>query len=345
MKVALANMIAFCTVFAIAEVAVRAWREGGLWAGLRSLGNCSPISRNSGPDDWLVADPECGYALAPGRNGVNSLGLRHEELISPKPASCFRLLVLGDSIAWPPDGFVSLLRARLRDIAPTVEVINASVPGYTSYQERNLLEKTVDKIAPDLVLVQYCCNDNHKFLHQLAGKSGWLLTEEARRALVPQGDGVLDSVCRWSYLALEVRRAVFGFQQRGGGEFPWTNDPGFAAAWRDDSWSMIADEYCKICELSRARRCAVAVVAVPYEPQLADEARKRDLDYVCKPQQHLRAICGRLGVPFLDPFDEFVSARGEGLYIDGVHLSSRGHSILARQIEQFLVAMHLVPQR
>jgi lysophospholipase L1-like esterase len=337
-----ANVLALLVLLVLAELGVRVWREGGLWAGLRSFANASPISR-AAADDWLVEDQARGYALAPGRNGVNSLRIRHGEVASPKPAGCFRVLVLGDSVAFPDDGFVALLAARLRVRSPAVEVLNGAVPGYTSYQERRHLEAIADAVCPDLVVVQYCCNDNHRFLHQLAGRDGWLLTAEARRALVPEGGGAVDAVCRWSYLALEIRRSLFGFRQRGDGVFPWQGDAAFAAAWRDDSWPLLDEQYTAIAAQCRARHAAVAAVAVPYEPQLADAARARDAAYSRKPQARLRTICDRLAVPLLDVHDDFLAARAQGLFTDGIHLTAAGHALLAARLEAFLRTLGVLP--
>jgi lysophospholipase L1-like esterase len=343
-----ANALALLVLLVLGEVAVRMWREGGVWAGLRSFGNASPLSRG-GADDAFVPDDARGYALAPGRNGVNALHVRHGELASPKPAGAFRLLVIGDSVAWPADGFVALLAASLPGRLPSVEVINAAVPGYTSYQQRRHLELLAPRVEPDLVVVQYCCNDNHRFLHQLGGDGGWLLTEEARRALVPEGGGPIDALCRWSYLALEIRRSLFGLGKRGSGgadgAFAWQHDAAFAAAWRDDSWPLVDEQYAAIAATCRACGTALAVVAVPYEPQLADAARARDAEYARKPQAWLRALCERLAVPLLDVHDDFLAARDRGLYSDGIHLTAAGHALLAARLEAFLLAARLLPAR
>ena len=58
------------------------------------------------------------------------------------------------------------LRDGLADRVGAVEVVNAAIPGYTTHQERLLFESGLDDARPELVLLQYCLNDNHRFLHR-----------------------------------------------------------------------------------------------------------------------------------------------------------------------------------
>lgn len=69
------------------------------------------------------------------------------------------------------------LRERLAD---RVEVLNGAVPGYTTHQERLWLETEFASLEPNLVLLQYCLNDNFEFLHRFEPGSSILVTEEAR---------------------------------------------------------------------------------------------------------------------------------------------------------------------
>src|SRR5262249_56325492 len=120
----------------------------------------------------------------------------------------------------------ALLAARLGAERPQVETINAAVPGYTAHQERLHLARLAAPVAPDVVVVQYCCNDNHAFLHQLVG-GGLLLTHQARPALLPPRDGLCARFLRWSYLAFELRRRLVAESPASAGPFPWRDDAAF----------------------------------------------------------------------------------------------------------------------
>jgi lysophospholipase L1-like esterase len=330
------NVLAFTLLLLVGELAVRWWREGSLGAAFASLGSGRPMPRDLGTGDWLQPDAKRGYVLRPGVHGTNSLGLRHPELASSKPRSEFRLLALGDSVAFPEDGFVTMVRAACGDRgdASTV-VINAATPGYTTHQERLHLEALVEPLRPDAVLLQYCCNDNHLFLHQLTEEGGWLITEEARRALLPEDGGLWSRIARWSYLVLEVRRLVLANRPKDK-VFPWRDDPAFAAAWREDSWPIVGREILRMREVAVAAGARFAVVAVPYEPQLSDAAQAADRELSWLPQRKLAAICAEAGAPFLDLRAAFEAAEGGGLYVDGIHLSPRGHAVAADAIVPFL---------
>lgn len=339
--VVLANLLAFTACAAVGELAVRWWREGSLRAAIASLTFERPVPRSLGTGDWLQADATRGYVLRAGVHGTNSLGLRHPELIAPKPASVFRLLVLGDSVAFPADGFVARIRAACAPAATTTEVVNAATPGYTTHQERLHLEALVAEVAPDAVLLQYCCNDNHRFLHQLTDTGGWLITEEARRALLPEDGGVIARIGRWSYLVLEARRLMLAHRPRDR-VFPWRDDPAFAAAWRADTWPLVDGEILRMRDVAAAHGARFAVVAVPYEPQLSDVALAADRAHALVPQARLAALCDRAGIAFLDLHAAFASASSQGLYTDGIHLTARGHEVAATSIVPFLRAHGLL---
>jgi lysophospholipase L1-like esterase len=343
LKVLLANALVFAVVSALGELAVRASREGGLLAGLQSFTWPNDRPRGTGAGDWFRADAELGYTLDPARPEVSSLRIRHAEL-SPKAKGAFRLLLVGDSVTWPADGFAALLAARLRAERPQVETINAAVPGYTAHQERLHLARLLAPVAPDVVVVQYCCNDNHAFLHQLVGR-GLLLTHEARTALLPPGDGLWARFRRWSYLAFELQSRLAPGPPAAAGPFPWRDDAAFGPAWRDDSWPALLAEYDAMLALSNGAGARLLVLAVPHEAQLADAALAADAAYTCMPQTRLGAWCRGHDVPFVDLHPAFVRHRDEQLFLRGdpVHLSDAGHALVAAELHEALAAAHLLP--
>jgi lysophospholipase L1-like esterase len=345
-KVLLVNVVTLSLTLVVCELGVRILREGGVVAGLRSLVDDRPMPRQLGTGTWLVSDPDRGYTLRAGVNGVNELHVRHAPIATPKPDGTFRLLLLGDSVAWPEDGFAAIVaRALTRDAnaSPVVELINASVPGYTTFQESRHLDRLCAPIDPDTVVLQYCLNDNHRFLHQLTADGGWLITEEARRALLPEGDGLATRILRWSYLALEVRQRLFVASRNATRPFEWQADPAFAAAWRDDSWPLVTTEIDHMAALVRGRGARFCVVAVPYGPQLQPDALQRDEAYTLKPQRLLAELCRARSILLLDLEPEFAAHRDDGLFVDGIHLTERGHALAAAQLEQFLRTNGLVP--
>ncbi len=233
-------LLSVTSLLLIAELALR-WREEGsargVWGTLTS--GEVPFSEFAG-EGWFAADPALGYRFNPRRSEVNALGIVHPEIPPGKLDGLERVIVLGDSVAQDEDSFVSLLREEIKGRA---EVINAAIPGYTTYQERLLLERYLLPLEPDVIVLQYCANDHHRFLHRFDPDSGMLFTEEARRVLLPEEGDPLGWLPRGSYLAFRVRFALLKWRTKGGatpgrGRRTWRRPgrtPGgssFGGSWR-----------------------------------------------------------------------------------------------------------------
>lgn len=98
---------------------------------------------------------------------TNALGFRGPEVALDKPVGTFRIVVLGDSVAfgWGVDDEVTFLRRFERELAQTAvdgvrfEVVNTGHPMYDTTQELALLREIGLDLAPDLVLLVYVVND------------------------------------------------------------------------------------------------------------------------------------------------------------------------------------------
>jgi lysophospholipase L1-like esterase len=99
---------------------------------------------------------------------INPDGFRDRRHARAKPAGVYRILVLGDSLAF---GYGVAQEAAFpermeRALGPGVEVLNLGVGGYNPYTEAALLADVGLSYEPDLVLVQFCSNDlNDPTLH------------------------------------------------------------------------------------------------------------------------------------------------------------------------------------
>ena len=127
-------------------------------------------------------DPDLGWEWTPGydtvetyhgvsyRMRISSQSLRNEEIVVPKPADTYRIIVLGDSITEGPgvemEGtFSKLLERSLRDVhaGRSMEVINAGTGDYGTEQERIWLETRGLLYQPDLVVLDVYLNDWRDF--------------------------------------------------------------------------------------------------------------------------------------------------------------------------------------
>ncbi len=117
------------------------------------------------PSSALVL-PEIGYGLNPNLEGHNQFGYRGAEIELPKPTGTFRIIEMGGSTTYgttnPGDETAPYyLQKALRDDYgyDNVEVINAGVYGYTSWQTLLDLTLRVNELQPDLVIIYEAGND------------------------------------------------------------------------------------------------------------------------------------------------------------------------------------------
>jgi lysophospholipase L1-like esterase len=324
---------------AAGEFAVRWHVEGSFLEAVDSILGLRTAAE-PGQDGGLVADPLLGYKLSPSHQGVNSRGVRHAELEPSKPPGQLRIFMVGDSVGFPLDGFFRHVERTLRATSTRdLQFVNACVHGYTTYQERYFLERDLLDLAPDVVILQYCVNDNHRFLHRLTSKGRRLVTLEAKNYLLPEGDGLWPRLSRASYLAYAVRRSLLSW--RAASELPWEGTS--RAAWSEETWPEQEEHLRSMAASVRAAGGRLMVMAVPHEHQLAPEHLARDRDFVLMPQRRLGDICAKIGVPFLDLHPALAAQRGDGLFTDTVHLSPKGHELVGTILSAFLVEHGLVP--
>jgi len=332
------NLLVFLVLLGSAELAYRIHVDGPSGA-FKSIFSGVPYS-NLGTHNWVVSDPALGYRLNPTREGINSLSIRHDEITIPKPSGLFRLVYLGDSIPWDKPGFVDYTEESLSQSA-SVEVINASTPGYTTYQESLFLETYVLQTSPDLVLLTYCMNDNHKFLHQFDENARMLTTKEAKDSLMK--DSLFNDIVSRSYLLTRVRLALLS-RRDDEAKFGWEAAPDVNIAWQDRPWIDFEKHLVRMKDILSNSGSKLAIIVFPIEAQFNESYLSEDYDYVLKPQRSLKDLCDRYDVPCLDLFQSFYDRQKQGvdLFRDSLHLSEDGHRFAGEEILEFLATQELL---
>jgi hypothetical protein len=141
-----------------------------LEAGMRVVGLGAPL--------WYRIDPQTGWSLRPNKLGwyledgkrnwvsINRAGFRDGLRTVNKPDGNYRVAILGDeyseAMALPRQAtWWSRLGRELEScMGKRVEVANFAVRGFGTTQESVLLESTVMRYRPDLVLVQFSPRDD-----------------------------------------------------------------------------------------------------------------------------------------------------------------------------------------
>jgi len=153
--------------FAGAEIAVRALNLAG-----RPPAQMPGIAGEL--ETSIIDDPDLFWRFRPNQDvegdgmvyRINALGLRDREVVVPKPPGVWRVLSLGESTTFGAGvaladtyGAVAehLLRERFNDA--DIEVVNAGVGAYTSFQCVKYLEIEGPRLAPDMVWLFSGAND------------------------------------------------------------------------------------------------------------------------------------------------------------------------------------------
>ena len=141
----------------LAEVATRAYYFNKLTT------NQLILSRD--PDLIYEHRPSISFTNIYGiKTKYNSLGFSGEEIMAKK-AGTLRMLGIGDSIMDAPHlnedkKFLHIIAQELKeDTEKDVEIINAAVGGYNTWQELAMIKEKGLAIKPDLIIVGICLND------------------------------------------------------------------------------------------------------------------------------------------------------------------------------------------
>lgn len=130
------------------------------------------------PHPYLAYSPTPNYQK--GLTSHNSLGYRNDDFPLEKPEGVFRIVALGGSSTYDvsiPDNkeiFTAQLEKLLKEEYgyQNVQVINAGVPGYNSWEILVNLEFRVLDLDPDLVIIYENTNDVHARMVEPASYKG-----------------------------------------------------------------------------------------------------------------------------------------------------------------------------
>lgn len=308
------------------------------------------------------------YGLNPSHPDISPQGTRDEAVAVPKPAGTFRVLVLGDSLAYgaavaADETFPNRLEAALRERAgPKAEVVNASVSGYTAYNELQYYLSKGRGFGADVVVVAFCMNDVVNPRLHWGDAPGVVIPDDAipnheydQRHVLPKmrrmsegGGDTRPPLFRHSrlYAALEpafkrlfARPRDFGEGQRVPTYLTGEDTISIEVLLDDSSpeWLWLTSIYGRLRDAVRADGATLVVALFPLAYQL-------DEGYPFLPQQRLAAHCERESMLCLDllpalkrhPKEDVFLLNRSG-YHDVWHLTERGHRVSAEELLRFML--------
>lgn len=297
-----------------------------------------------------------GFVSRDGLNRHNSLGYRGEEIAVPKPAGCFRVVVLGGSGTYTikvPDyrqSFPAQLQQRLREKygRANVEVVNAGVGGYNSWETLINLQFRVLDLQPDLVIFYDAINDVHARIvppetyrgdnsgqrrqwhtpkRALWERSVLLRLLNQRLVLLPMGFVGLEGYVNTENSYLRT----------------WSRSPEMTAYLDSNPPTFFRRNIENMITVARQQKVGFVLSTWASCP-LAN-------DYITLPQyargaaEHnaiLKMVAAEQKVPLLDL--AAVMPQNTLYWFDGRHVNDAGAQIMAELFAKFLIEQNLIPQ-
>ncbi len=287
----------------------------------------------------LVDGSVRGFEIRPhATEEINSLGMRMREIRVEKPAGAYRVIVLGDSIAYgigvkPEETMSSVLETLLRQRYPdrTIEVLNAGVISYNTEQEWDWLVHRGMPLAPDAVVVAHCPNDVHS--------TPIVFREGDHLRYFRQGSG------RALYSPFLIEHSALYRTFLAAREISHMKESGTYRANADLKFGLLFDpdsqfaSLAKLSQFATEKNLALIVCAFPYLQGPFDQYLQVDWNT----ERGLIKVTNELKVPLVDLLAEWkdtdyrIWKRPEAAD-DFVHPNAKGHAYAAKRIFDWFVA-------
>lgn len=279
-------------------------------------------------------------------NGRNRLGLRNRE-ISTKASNTYRILYLGDSLVWSSETsngelYTKVMETNLNNLGTpqNVEIINAGIPGYTTYQELEFLKIYGLDMDPDMVILGFVFNDLfYKYLSKPTDTTilGREPEVQLHRFDTQKFPGTLfkrSYIAHRAFFAFEVLRKKMTGQQA----FPFEQRTDFYLAWKEFGWRDAERLLKEMKTLLQERNVEFRLVIYPVSDQTDTAYLDLNRSYVRYPQTRISGICQELHIVCFDLTEVLEKEGGRVLFRDYLHLNQRGNDIVAREVTKFLIA-------
>lgn len=329
----------------------------------------------------IVTDEPYLYGLNPQHPDISPQGTRDDAVVVPKPPGTFRILVLGDSIAFgatlPKNNtFPNRMEQQLRTELGPVDVVNSAVMGYSPYNELQYYLTRGKTFDADIVVVAFCMNDVVNPRLHWGDAPGVKIPDEAipnldydRSQILPRiqqleeerrrsanGDEGPGRLLRKSELYQAFDKAKTYLFQKKSRHYPVNTSgiPTFITTEdtlsievlldrKTPEWRWLASMYDRLAEAVQANGATLVIAIFPLAYQL-------DPNYPFLPQSQMLAYCKEKSLPCLDLLPSFRQHAKEDIFLldqekfyDIWHLTNYGHELSAAEIVRFLREQELLP--
>jgi len=323
-------------------------------------------------------DPATGFRMKPGARvryttsefdtqiNINGAGVRDDEELGPKAPDERRIVILGDSLVLSVQvpfrqTFGELLEQRLnaRGSGVRYRVINAGVQGYGPVQELRLFQKLGASLQPDVVIeALFVGNDaEDAFTSRSAlSASGRPVARDMRELLLTRLRRTVRRSMVLQLLRLRLVTATSRFTARMSTEPPLQSYAADPAPRIAEGLNLTRECVQRIADRASELQARTALLLMPARFQLDDADHGRLKQAVRQAGGELvrdaastrfRTTLGGLGLPMMDVLEPLRAAPpGPDLFFQQtVHLTPRGHEVVAEALERFLLDAGLVNDR
>jgi lysophospholipase L1-like esterase len=262
----------------------------------------------------------------------NQLGFRGPEISTGRPAGTTRIACFGDSTTFglgvaAADAWPARLEAGLNaGDSGRFEVINAGVPGYTSYQGLKYMEQQLPILKPDVVLATFGNNDGWRWDDKSDIEHARLNCGSLLKSLARQSRAVAVVARWWSTRAKSTARPS---------RTDWAKlaSDNFFSPEADWEPRVNLDDFAgnlrAMAELCRRRQAQLVLVVWPDREQLVSATSLRE-PY----QAVIREVAEEFELPVVDLVTSFRQRSWESpdyyLANDIIHVGRRGNRVAAR---------------
>lgn len=373
------SFLSILILFIVLEAGTRIWldyiagEERFLkYASLRQLKKrYTYIGQRWTPHRYLGHYPTPNFRKGP--NTHNLLGYRSDEIVLPKPEGTLRIVCMGGSTTYSTSikdnkmTYPALLEKELRDRGYTnVEVINAGVGAWTSYETLINFELRVIDLEPDIIIIYHAINDlRARFVwpHEAykGDNSGWSspLTMEMpsifeyssllryfmiRMGLVKPHSSIdrnLDRTAKTN-LTDEFCKQKFKntypegiFKEVSAEQILMTNKPAY---FRRNLEHIIL--------IANYRKIKTVLATFAYSPLFTDEplvSSEECIAGLSEMNQVIKNVAKETGVNLFDFADVFPIEKS--YYTDGRHVNEKGSKLKAELFADYLIENRLVENK
>ncbi len=339
-------------------------------AGLRTWGTSEAAPAFQG---LFAPDPMAGYRLKPGAHvrfstaefdttiHINSAGVRDDQEIGPKAPDERRIVILGDSLVLSvqvpfEQTFGEQLEQQLNAFASGARpvryrAINAGVQGYGPVEELLFFRSVLRQLQPDVVLVGiFVGNDAEEAVTSQSKLTGRSAGEALRESVVTRLRRLVRRSMVLQVLRLRLVAATGRF--RGFKGAPEPPLPSYAATPPPRiarGLALTREAVALIAADARSVGARTAIVLIPARFQVDDADYERLRETVRQAGGELRRDAAterfatelsQLRLPMTDLLPPLRRALpGPDVFFqDNVHLTPRGHAIVAGHLADFLLA-------